>query len=280
MTNGSATSHASDESRPRIGIDFPLAPFEQRIMADPDVLGLMYNGSFGRGEPDRWSDIDVKIWLREDVLARPQLLEHYMSYFGELQFVFSLGMFGNGYVGPDWQSVDVGLMAKSDFEAGSYYHRAVIVKDTDDFLASIVAASPPPTPELSRESAQKIVEEAIHILGHVTMHNLRGSAYQAMGNLSEQADNLYCMLARLRGFEPYNVRVVERFLPPDELALLYAAWPAGPDREAIRRAVRGLWAWTRYVWAEAEQTLGGSLGITLDQEALLPALERHYGTIA
>jgi hypothetical protein len=201
-----------------------------------------------------------------------------MGLLGELHFVFSLGLNGKGYAGPDWQSVDMELKGKNDFtETGSYYYRARVIKDTDGFLASVVAASPPPTPELSPESARKLIEEAIHMLGHITMHNARGSAFYAMGNLCEQADNLYGLLARLRGREPYDVRFAERFLRPDELVLLYAAWPSSPEREAIRRAVRGVWEWTRYVWTEAEQTLGESLGIRLDAEALLAALERPYG---
>ena len=58
--------------------------------------------------------------------------------------------------------------------------------------------------------------------------------------------------------------------------LLYAAWPTGTDREAIRRAARGLWEWTRYVWTQAEQTLGEELGISLEKEAFLEAIERPY----
>jgi hypothetical protein len=259
-----------------MGVDFPLADFEQRIMADPDVLGMMYHGSLGRGEADRCSDIDLKIWVRDELRDIPRLLERYMGFLGEVHFVMSFGLWGYGYAGSDWQSIDVGIMAKGDFEASPYYHRARVIKDTDGWLASIVAASPPPTPEVTRESAQTVIEESIHMFGHVTMHNIRGSAFYAMGNLCEQADNILGLLARLRGREPYEVRFVEQFLQPDEVALLYAAWPAGPERAAIRRAARGLWEWTRYVWAEAERVLGVRIEIPLDTEAALAALERPY----
>lgn len=259
-----------------MGVHFPLADFEQRIMADPDVLGMMYNGSLGRGEADRCSDIDLKIWVRDELRDTPGLLEHYMGFFGELHFVMSFGLWGNGYAGPDWQSIDVGIQAKSDFEASPYYQRSIIVKDTDGWLASIVAASPPPLPEVTRESAQKVIEEAIHIFGFVTMHNMRGSYWHAVGNLCEQANNLFGLLARLRGREPYDVRFAEQLLRPDEVALLYASWPAGPDRAAIRHAARGLWEWMRYVWAEAERVLGVRLDIPLDPDAALAALERPY----
>jgi hypothetical protein len=69
---------------------------------------------------------------------------------------------------------------------------------------------------------------------------------------------------------------VERFLRPDERLLLLAAWPAAPEREAIRRAARGLWEWTCYVWAQAEQTLGEELGISFDTTAFLESIERPY----
>jgi hypothetical protein len=260
----------------RLGVDFPLAAFEQRILAEPDVLGMLYTGSLGRGEADRCSDIDLKIWLRDEVLETPKLLEHYMSWLGELQFVMSFRLWGNGYAGPDWQSIDVGIMGKADFEASPYYHRATVIKDTDGWMASIVAASPPPTPELTSESAQKVIEEAIHMLGMITMYNIRGSSFSAMAMTCEQIVNVYGLMTRLRGREPYDVRFTEQFLQPNEVALLYAAWPAAPTRDTIRHAVRGLWEWTRYVWAEAEQKLGVELDIPLDAEAMLAALERPY----
>lgn len=277
MAHSPSELHPTSGDWQRMGVNFPLAAFEQRIADDPDVLGMLYAGSLGRGGADRCSDIDVTLWVRDEVLETPHLLEHYMGFLGELHFVFSLGRNGNGYAGPDWQSVDVEIMGTNDFDgAGSYYYGTRVVKDANGFLASVVAASSPPTPDITRASAQKVIEEAIHMLGHLTMHNVRGSAYHAMGNLCQQADNLYGLLAQLRGREPFNVRYVEKFLPPDEVALLYAAWPSGPEREAIRRASRGLWEWTRYVWTEAEQMLGESQGIPLDTAAFLAALERPY----
>ncbi|MFL5803833.1 MAG: hypothetical protein ACJ8CR_19085 [Roseiflexaceae bacterium] len=72
------------------------------------------------------------------------------------------------------------------------------------------------------------------------------------------------------------MRFVERFLNEDELALLYAAWPQAPEREAIRRAARGLLEWLRYVWVQVEQTLGEELGISLDTVAFQQALDRLY----
>ena len=177
----------------------------------------------------------------------------------------------------DWQRVELDIQGPPDGTPHPYFHRATVIKDTDARFASLVAASGPPTATPTRDAARKVLEEAIYPIGSVTTQNIRGSHHHAMSHLCELANNVYTLLCHLRGREAYAERVVERFLSPDELALLYAAWPAAPEREAIRRAARGLWDWTRYVWTQAEQTLGEELGITLDAAAFLEAIERPYG---
>jgi hypothetical protein len=263
-----------------MGVHFPLADFEQRILADPDVLGMMYNGSLGRREMDRYSDLDISLWLRDEALAKPGRIEHYLAWLGQIQFVswsqHDSGLSSNCCVGPDWQRVELDISNKVNPTPHPYFHRATIVKDSDGQLASLVAASGPPTAELSREAARKVIEEAIYHIGFVTMQNVRGSHHHAMSNLCELANNVYTLLAQVRGREGWAERFVERFLREDEIALLYAAWPSGPEREAIRRAARGLWDWTRYVWMQAEEALGEELGISLDAAAFLEAIERPY----
>src|SRR6476620_9896677 len=76
-----------DRDEPGMGVHFPLADFEQRIMADPDVLGMMYNGSLGRAEADRYSDLDISLWVRDEALAKPGRSEHYLGWLGAIQFV-------------------------------------------------------------------------------------------------------------------------------------------------------------------------------------------------
>jgi hypothetical protein len=259
---------------------FPLADFEQRILADPDVLGMLYGGSLGRGDTDRCSDLDITIWLRDEALAKPERIAHYLGWLGEIHFVswsqHESGMESNSFVGPDWQAAELAILDSHHPTPDPYWHGNRIVKDTNGRLALLVAASGPPTTTLTRDAARKVLEEVIYHISFVTMQNIRGSHYQAMGNLCELTTSVYTLLAHLRGREGYAERFVERFLHPDELVLLYAAWPAAPEREPIRRAVRGLWAWTRYVWTQVEQVLGAELGISLDTMVFLEAIERPY----
>ena len=269
-----------EHDEPRMGVHFPLSDFEQRIMADPDVLGMLYTGSRGRGNADHYSDLDIMLWLRDEALAKPGRIEHYLGWLGEIRFVSwsqnEMGPSSSGYVGPDWQQVELDIVGSNLPTPHPFFHRVTVVKDTEGRLTSLVVASEPPTAEPIRDAARRIIEEAIFRIGVITMQNIRGSHHYAMSTLCEQANSLYTLVAQLRGHEGYVVRFVERFLNEDELALLYAAWPASPEREAIRRATRGLWDWTRYVWAQAEQNYGEELGIALDAAAFLEAIERPY----
>jgi hypothetical protein len=70
-----------------MGGHFPLAAFEQRILADPDVLGMLYTGSLGRDEADRYSDLDIELSLRDAALATPERIAHYLGWLGQVQFV-------------------------------------------------------------------------------------------------------------------------------------------------------------------------------------------------
>jgi len=280
MTQSSVAPRVIGRDGPRVGVHFPLADFEQRIMAAPDVLGMLYCGSLGRGAADRCSDLDITLWLRDEALAKPGCIEHYLGWLGAIHFVSwsqdEFGLSSNCYVGPDWQRVELDIIGSNHPTPNPYFHGVAVLKDTNGRLASLVAASGPPTAELTRDAARKVIEEVIYETGAITVRNIRGSHYHIMSNLCEYANSVYTLLARLRGREEYDVRFVERFLRPDELALLEAAWPAGPEREAIRRAVRGLWLWLRYVWTQVEQTLGEELGISLDAAAFLEAIERPY----
>lgn len=77
----------TDWHEPRMGRHFPLADFEQQILADPDVLGMLYNGSLGRDDADRCSDLDITIWLRDEALAKAGRIAHYLRWLGEIHFV-------------------------------------------------------------------------------------------------------------------------------------------------------------------------------------------------
>ena len=52
---------------------FPcLAAFEATVQAHPEVLGALYTGSLGRGTFDRFSDLDIDLWVPDAWLDVPR----------------------------------------------------------------------------------------------------------------------------------------------------------------------------------------------------------------
>ena len=58
--------------------------------------------------------------------------------------------------------------------------------------------------------------------------------------------------------------------------LLAAARPRDLSRDENRRASHALWAWTRYVWREAERVIGAPLEVAVDEQGMLAAIDRMY----
>jgi hypothetical protein len=258
---------------------FPcLAAFEAAVAAHPEVKGALYTGSLGRGSFDRFSDLDIDLWVPDAWVDQgPARVREAMRWLGELHFAYDRGpAFATGFVGPDWCRVDLALKRQSELTPEPQYAGARVVKDTDGVLAHLVAQSRPEVLSVTREQARSQIEEAIDSQIYLALHNARGAVWSALGEVSYRGTGLDGFLAELRGRRSYGLRYVTEILSPEEQALLTAAWPAGPTQDEVRRAARALWDWTRYVWSEAERALEAKLGIELDEAGLLAAVEQIY----
>lgn len=255
----------------------PLDAFERSIQTDPDVLGVFYYGSLGRGTAaTKDADLDILIWFSADV---PEPLDDKLR-----RLLGTFGTFGwlaldegRAFVGPDWIQVDVTVKQGDDLgEPWEGFAGGTVIKDTDGRLARLVAASTAEVPTETVETARPVISEAIGDQLFLARHNARGSVWSATGTISDLAKSTYELLGRLRGKHTYGFRHVEELLTQEEQALLMAAWPRSATRDENRRAARALWEWTTFVWREAERVIGQPLGLEVDEAALLAAIDRMY----
>lgn len=260
------------------GNAFALGAFETAVQRDAEVLGVLYTGSLGRGTADRYSDLDIELWVADRAFAdAPNVLRRLMGHVGTVQFMYERReAFTTGFVGPDWQRVDLALHRQTETALAASYAAARIVKDVDGALARIIAQLPQETITASWEQARAVIAGAIDSQIYLSLHNARGAVWSAMGEISYCCSELYTLLALLRGRRSFGFRYVEQLLSPKEKEMLSDAWPREPDREEVRRAARALWRWTRHVWHQGELTLGRSLEIRIDDAGLLAAVERIY----
>jgi hypothetical protein len=257
---------------------FPeLVAFEAAAWDDQGVLGVLYAGSLGRGSFDRFSDLDIMVWLQEEASVGRERLRMLLGWLGEIQFVrHTNDTFATGFVGPDWRRTDLVLLRLPDLSPSSRFACHHVVKDTRGTLARLVDDSPAERVQGTFEEARKGIEAVIDGQIYLALKNARGAVWYAMGEVIECCQILCQLLARLRGRQSQSFRYVESLLSPREQALLTASWPAAPTREEVRRAAGALWSWTRHVWEEAERVLDGPLEIRLDEGSLRAAVERIY----
>ena len=259
-------------------LSFPLEDFEAAVLADGEVLGMLYSGSLGRGTADRYSDLDIEVWVRDDTGTQLSgKLRQVLGWLGPVRFSYPRGEgFVTGFVGDEWQRVDLYLKRMADFVPSPDYSEARVVKDTDGVLTRLVAESPRERVAPTLEEARAVIEEAIDSQVYLALHNARGATWSALGEVTDQLARAYTLLAQVRGRHSYGFRYVELLLSPAEEELVSAALPTVATRPEVRRAARALWTWTRYVWDEAERALGGPLGVEVDETELLLAVDRIY----
>jgi hypothetical protein len=246
--------------------------------ADPRVLGLLYVGSQGRGAADRYSDLDIEVWVTADAFTRADAtIDDILTALGQVHFVYTRGPgFVTAFVGSDWQRVDLHLHEATDTRTFPDYAGGRVVKDWDSTLARILESAPVTQVEADWEDARAVIEETIDSMVYLTLHNARGEHWSAAEEIVSRLATLYTLLARCRGRASYGLRSVTTMLTAEEQVLVTRAWPAKPEPSEVRRAAAELWSWTRYVWRETERCLGRSLEITLDDAALLAAIEAYY----
>jgi hypothetical protein len=256
----------------------PLDDFERAIQADPEVLGMFYYGSLGRGAAGRFSDLDIFVSLSDDVvMPEHNKVRQLFSLLGESNWLDIPN--GKGFVGPNWDQVDIEYHLRQELETIPHYGffaGGTIIKDLDGTLAQFLAACVPEQLLETAESAATVIHDVIADQLFVARHNARGSVWSARGTITDLLISTYELLGRLRGRRTYGFRYVEELLTTEEQALLAAAWSHEPTRAENRRAARALWVWTKYVWSEAERVIGQPLGIELEEEAMLAAIDRMY----
>ncbi len=197
--------------------------------------GLRGRGAGGRGvarhallriprprHRDRYSDLDIEVWVRDDMGTQISgKLRQVLGWLGPVSFSYPRGEgFVTGFVGDGWQRVDLYLKRLADFAPSPDYSEARVVKDTDGVLTRLVAESPREHGAPTLEEARAVIEEAIDSQVYLALHNARGAAWSALGEVSYQLTRAYTLLAQVRGRHSYGLRYVSAFPHPDRRTLL------------------------------------------------------------
>ena len=274
---------ANDPSREQPDYPFPvpLREFETAIQVDERVLGMLYTGSLGRATTDRFSDLDIEMWVTDAAYAEVDTTaQEILGLLGAIQFLYSReagsSTFYVAFLGTLWQPIDLAMHQQTVERPLPPPEEVRIIKDTTHHLERMLAQASGQTVEITFEQARMEIEDAIDSYIYLNRANARGDGWYALGKVTACAGELYTLLAALRGWRAHAYRYSEQVLSSEEQALLAQVWPREPSQQEVKRAARALWAWTRSVWQQAECLLGRSLLIQVDEAALLAAVDQLY----
>lgn len=265
---------------PSMGQQELVAEIANRLRADADLRALFLAGSLGRGDGDRFSDVDLVAVVEPE--ARGRFASRWCSTLNEITpvvFWHSPRGISNlvSAVTQDWLRCDLFMLAPGGL-GGRAKSTVTPLIDPNDLYATLPDNLPPSAP--NPERFQALVGEFLRILGLLPVVLGRGeyvTAAQGAGMLRDILIELMLEDAALP--ERHGALHLGRLLPAEDLACLAALPPArpdGPDVEAhlatarafIPRAQRmardlGL-AWPEAFATATAQHLAAELGLHVD----------------
>lgn len=237
------------------------------LTQDPRILGLWLTGSFGRGEGDRWSDIDL--WAEVAAADQgPCVADYLKPRSGMPETVHVMAVYGVivSAVTPSWERYDITFLTRPQM-AGLDTGKARLLTGTP---------LPPPAPRPPDTGAAARVEALVREFLRVEGLSPGAVARQEWLVMQQGCELLRTMTINLMLEEnavpptARGAKALNAFLAPDQRAALEAIVPPPAERDAL---VAGGAELTRLFLARA-RPLAERLGATWP-EAFEAATRAH-----
>ena len=240
------------------------------VREDADLRALFLAGSLGRGDGDRFSDVDLVAVVERG--AQEGFGARWRPAFEAITpVVFWYAPRGiatlHSAVTRDWLRCDLYVVAPDGLGGRARSTLAPLI-DPDDLRAALPDTLPPGAPEPAR--VQGPIEEFIRVLGLLPVAIGRGEYVVATRGAGLLRDKLIDLM--LEDAAPPGVHGalhLSRLLPPGDMACLAALPPARPDRPDV-----GAHLATACAFIPRAQRMARDLGLPWP-EAFAAATARH-----
>lgn len=248
-----------------------IAGIGERAAALPGLKALFLAGSFGRGDADAVSDVDL-IALAEPAdhaglaAAWRELLSSLMPvvHWAERQHPFWL----LNAIGEDWTRCDLTLLHPA-LIAGRARDELRALHDPDALLAALPASRPPATPNAAVIAAA--ITEFLRVLGLLPVIAHREewvTGAEGVGHLRRQFTAL--LLEEVTLPDRGGALHLQRLLPPAQMAMLAALPHPQPNRTEVIAAHRD----AARAFLPVARAMAGRHGVAWP-DALEAATRRH-----
>ena len=241
--------------------------FENSVSNDSDIVYMGYSGSIAKGTYDKYSDLDIEVWLTDSAFwAGETRWQQILEYLGEVQLNYSDNFLDRGFVGSDWLRVDLNVHQISELRPNPQIMSPKMLPNYNEIKRH--TGNKPPNPITSFEQRSRVdICNAFDSQIRIASLNARGGqTADVLATLEGCRTTLYDRLMQLSNAG----------LSDSARELVQATELTSLTKAEFRRASSALWNWTIYVWSQTEHYLGKSLQITPDTGQFLLAVDARY----
>ena len=238
-----------------------LKKFEDYILKLPEITGCAYLGSLGRGDIDEYSDYDIGIFVKKKNLKKVREKWKYLiSLIGEIKFSYAESEEDfKAYVSDNFYKIDLEILEEHNIPY-LRYKSMKIIKDTGGLLQELKEKAKKlkiPKILVSKEEFENKLLQCRDSQLYIIKHLARGWNSSAMSAVNFESNELFKLLASLKGMKDYEfIRVVEKELSDKELKMFNDTICNSLKKEEIKRAIDANWNLINYIEKMYEKMTG------------------------
>ncbi|AHF84216.1 DNA polymerase III subunit beta [Rhizobium leguminosarum bv. trifolii WSM1689] len=211
-----------------------IEKIRQVVSGDPRVVGLFLAGSFGKGQADTYSDIDLlAVVARDDQAEFSGAWRQQLEKIAPIVFWNELGKEERVFnaITDQWQRIDLGVVDEGALKKRSQDSLKPLI-DRHGLYDTLPATTPWSGP--NKEYLTYLINEFIRVFGLLAVANGRGEYLLSVAGVDLLRMMLFNLLSEeVERADKGGMLAWSRRLSEEQLDLLATIPPAAPTRQSI-----------------------------------------------
>jgi hypothetical protein len=231
-----------------------LTDFESFIQKNRDIIAAMYTGSFGRGESDKYSDLDVELVVNDKFLSNVRKnINSLLGKLGEIKLIYFQDDMNIKSMIWDYKKVDFKLHKKEDLVPWGKYSKIKIIKDNSNLLLNFNKKAKEYPLDANLEYIESEFNELVFSQIVNANRYARGWRWDVMKWINDRTERLFICLMKINGKLQFDFANAENLLPKKEMDMLQKAYCFKPEEKEIKKAIKFQWIFGKYIFEEFEK---------------------------